>query len=95
LDYDLSHIDAIQEGKLLRFKAIKEAAGMVTINEARSMANLPTINKIGDFTGEDMYVGFTQAIVKDDDEITDMNGQAPNQEGGKDKKDKPKKDDKK
>ena len=42
-----------------------------------------------------MYVGFTQAIVKDDDEITDMNGQAPNQEADKDKKDKPKKDDKK
>ena len=93
LDYDLSHVDAIQEGKLLRFKAIKEAAGMVTINEARAMANLPTIAKIGDFTGEDMYVGFTQAIVKDDDEITDMNGQSPAED--KDKKDKPKKDDKK
>ena len=93
LDYDLSHVDAIQEGKLLRFKAIKEAAGMVTINEARSMANLPNIAKIGDFTGEDMYVGFTQAIVKDDDEITDMNGQSPAED--KDKKDKPKKDDKK
>lgn len=95
LDYDVSHVDAIQEGKLTRFKAIKEAAGMVTINEARAMANMPTVGKLGDFTGEDMYVGFTQAIVKDDDEITDMNGQAPNQEGDKDKKDKPKKDDKK
>jgi len=68
---------------------------MVTINEAREMANLPKVGKLGDFTGEDMYVGFTQAIIKDDDEITDMNGQAPNQEADKDKKDKPKKDDKK
>ena len=88
LDYDLSHIDAIQEGKLLRFQAIKEAAGMVTINEARAMANMPTIAKIGDFKGDDMYLGFTQAVVKDEDEISDMNGQA-------EKNKEPKKDDKK
>ena len=88
LDYDLSHIDAIQEGKLLRFQAIKEAAGMVTINEARAMANMPNIAKIGDFKGDDMYLGFTQAVVKDEDEISDMNGQA-------EKNKEPKKDDKK
>jgi HK97 family phage portal protein len=93
LDYDVSHIDAIQEGKLLRFQAIAQSAGMVTINEARSMANLPSINKIGDFTGEDMYLGFTQAVVRDNEEISDANGTSD--QNVKESKDKPKKDDKK
>jgi phage portal protein BeeE len=93
IDYDLQHIDAIQEGKLLRFQAIAQSAGMVTINEARSMADLPTINKIGEFTGEDMYLGFTQAVVRDNEEISDANGTSD--QNVKESKDKPKKDDKK
>ena len=93
IDYDLQHIDAIQEGKLLRFQAIKESAGMVTINEARAMAGLKDITKIGDFTGEDMYLGFTQAVVRDNEEISNANGESDaNVTEGKDK---PKKDDKK
>ena len=96
LDYDVSHIDAIQEGKLLRFQAIAQAAGMVTINEARAMANMPQVGKIGEFTGEDMYLGFTQAVVRDNEEISDANGTSDaNVDESKDKKDKPKKDDKK
>ena len=96
LDYDLQHIDAIQEGKLLRFQSIAQAAGMVTINEARAMANMPAVGKIGEFTGEDMYLGFTQAVVRDNEEISDSNGTSDaNVNEGKDKKDKPKKDDKK
>ena len=74
LTYDISHIDAIQEDKLMRFKAIKEGAGMLTINEARIMAGLKTVDTIGDFKGDDMYVGFTQAVVSDQQEISDANG---------------------
>ena len=93
IDYDLQHIDAIQEGKLLRFQAIAQAAGMVSINEARSMAGLSSVAKLGDFTGEDMYLGFTQAVVRDNEEISDSNGTSDaNVTEGKDK---PKKDDKK
>lgn len=93
IDYDLQHIDAIQEGKLLRFQAIAQAAGMVSINEARSMAGLSSVAKLGDFTGEDMYLGFTQAVVRDNEEISDANGASDaNVTEGKDK---PKKDDKK
>ena len=96
LDYDLQHIDAIQEGKLLRFQSIAQAAGMVTINEARAMAGMGNVGKIGEFTGEDMYLGFTQAVVRDNEEISDANGTSDaNVDESKDKKDKPKKDDKK
>ena len=72
--YDLSHIDALQEDKILRFKAIKEAAGMITINEARELAGFASVDSIGEFDGEDMYVGFTQAVVSDQEEISDQNG---------------------
>lgn len=96
LDYDLQHIDAIQEGKLLRFQSIAQAAGMVTINEARAMAGMSNVGTIGEFTGEDMYLGFTQAVVRDNEEISDANGTSDaNVDESKDKKDKPKKDDKK
>ena len=88
LDYDLSHIDAIQEGKLMRFQAIKEAAGMVTINEARAMANMPYVGKIGEFTGDDMYLGFTQAVVRDNEELSDSNGTSPKTNPKNDKNDK-------
>jgi len=93
IDYDLQHIDAIQEGKLLRFQAIAQAAGMVTINEARAMAGLSEVDVLGEFKGKDMYLGFTQAVVRDNEEISDANGKSDaNVTEGKDK---PKKDDKK
>ena len=74
LDYDVSHIDALQEDKLMRGKAIKEFAGMITINEAREMAGLKPVDSIGDSAGDDMYVGFTQAVINDQEEISDVNG---------------------
>ena len=61
LDYKLDHIDALQEDRLMRGKAIREFAGMVTINEAREMAGLKPA-KTG---GDDMFVNFTQAVDKD------------------------------
>ena len=88
LDFDLSHIDALQEDKIMRFKAIKEGAGMISINEARKMAGLKSVDSIGDFSGEDLYVGFTQAIVQDTEEISDQNGtnkDKPKEEDGTDK----------
>ena len=74
IDYSLDHIDALQEDKLLRGKAIKEFAGMITINEARMKAGMAPIDSIGETSGEDMYVGFTQAVVSDQAEISDQNG---------------------
>ena len=60
IDYKVDHIDALQEDKLMRGKAIKEFAGMVTVNEARKMAGLPEMEGP---EGEEMYAGFTQAVV--------------------------------
>ena len=74
LKYEVDHIDALQEDKLMRGKAIKEFAGMVTINEARAMAGFKPVDVIGEFDGDDMYVGFTQAVVTDQEEISDQNG---------------------
>ena len=74
LDFDLSEVDALQEDRLMRGKAIKEFAGMITINEARKMAGLQPLDVIGEFGGDDMYVGFTQAVVSDQEEISDQNG---------------------
>ena len=62
--YDTSSIDALQEDKLMRGKAITAFAGMVTINEARKMAGLPPMAEGGD----ELYVGFTQAVVNQDEE---------------------------
>ena len=76
--YDLSHIDALQEDKILRFKAIKEAAGMITINEARELAGFAPVDDLGEFSGDDLYVGFTQAVVSDQQEISDQNNTKPN-----------------
>ena len=73
LDFKVDHIDALQEDNLMRGKAIKEFAGMVTINEARQMAGLMPIQTLGDFNGDDMYLGFTQAVVQDQEEISDAN----------------------
>ena len=74
LDYDIAHIDAIQEDKLMRLKAIKEGAGMMSINEARIAAGYKPVDKLGEFSGDDMYVGFTQAVVSDQQEISKQNG---------------------
>ena len=70
LDFDLTGIDALQEDKLMRFKAIKESAGMITINEAREAAGfkpyewmLPPTSM--DEFNEQVYVGFTQSVVED------------------------------
>ena len=73
LDFDVTDVDALQEDRLMRGKAIKEFAGMVTINEARAMAGLQPVDVLGEFNGDDMYVGFTQAIVQDQEEISDIN----------------------
>ena len=80
LDFDVSQVDALQEDKLMRGKAIKEFAGMITVNEARAMAGLQPIANIGDTSGNDMYVGFTQAVISDQAEISDINGEKPEQE---------------
>ena len=68
LDFDISGIDALQEDKLLRFKAIKESAGMITINEARIAAGLKPYEWMKEPTtmeefNEQVYAGFTQAVV--------------------------------
>ena len=75
LEYDLSHIDSLQEDKLMRFKAIKEGAGMLSINEARIAAGYKPVDKLGEFSGEDMYLGFVQAVVSDQEEISDNNNE--------------------
>ena len=74
--YDINHIDALQEDRIMRGEAVQKFAGMVTINEAREMAGLPPIDKIGEFDGDEMYVGFTQAVVRDNEEISSANGQS-------------------
>ena len=79
LDFDLSAIDALQEDKLMRFKAIKESAGMITINEARVAAGIKPFEWMKEPTTMDefrdqVYVGFTQAVVQDTEEISDVNG---------------------
>ena len=73
LDFDLTQIDALQEDKLMRFKAIKESAGMITINEAREAAGikpyewmLPPTN-MEEFN-EQVYVGFTQTVIEETEE---------------------------
>ena len=60
LDFDLSNIDALQEDKLMRGKAIREFAGLVTINEARKMAGLKPMTE----GGEEIFVNFTQSVDK-------------------------------
>ena len=76
LDFDLTDIDALQEDRLMRGQAIKEFAGMITINEARQMAGLQPIDSIGEVSGDEMYVGFTQAVVSDSEEISDINNES-------------------
>lgn len=80
LDYNLNHIDALQEDRLMRGKAIKEYAGMITVPMALEMAQLP----IPEFMKKEptnmdewrdmLYLGFTQAVVTDQEEISDQNG---------------------
>ena len=66
LDFDLSNIDALQEDKLMRGKAIREFAGLVTINEARKMAGLKPMTE----GGEEIFVNFTQSVDKGTDDAT-------------------------
>lgn len=74
VDYKLDHIDALQEDKIMRGKAIKEFAGMISVNEAREMAGLKPIAGFADGgSGDDRYVGFTQAVVQDSEEISNVN----------------------
>ena len=65
IEYKLDHVDALQEDRLMRLKAIKEGAGMITINEARKLAGFLPIAKIGDFSGDDMFAGFVQGTLDD------------------------------
>ena len=70
LDFDLTNIDALQEDKLMRFKAIKESAGMITINEARIAAGHKPYPFWSEPTNreefnEQVYVGFTQTVIED------------------------------
>ena len=85
LDFDLNGIDALQEDKLLRGKAIKEFAGFITINEARAKAGLDPYTWMTEPTSmeefkEQMYLGFTQAVVSDQEEISPSNGENEQQE---------------
>lgn len=83
LDYDLGHIDALQEDKLTRGKSIKEYAGLITINQALELAGLPKHTWMKEPTNmeefrEQMYLGFTQAVVTDQEEISDVNNNDEN-----------------
>ena len=76
LDFDLSNIDALQEDKLMRFKAIKESAGMITINEARIAAGMKpytwmTPPTTMDEFNEQVYVGFTQSVIEEGKDTED------------------------
>ena len=73
-------INPIQEDLLMRGKAVKEFSNMITINEARGMVGLPAVDKIGQFSGDDMYIGFVQASINDNEEISDVNGTTEDQE---------------
>ena len=67
-DIKLDHIDALQDDKLTRFKAIKEAAGAITNNEYRLLAGLePTDEPWGD----ERYVGFVQAVMDESSDSED------------------------
>ena len=76
--YDVSHIDALQEDKINRGEAITKFAGMITINQALALAGLPTYDWMKEPTNmeefrEQLYVGFTQAVISDNEEISDIN----------------------
>ena len=79
IDYDLNHVDSLQEDKLMRGKAIKEYAGLVTIPMALEMAGLPVYDFMKkeptswDEWKEMQYLGFTQAVVSDQEEISNIN----------------------
>lgn len=72
LDYDLEHIDAIQEDRLMRGKAIKEFAGAITINQALTMAGMDPYEWMAPPTNmeefrEQMFVAFTQGVANNND----------------------------
>ncbi len=65
LDFDLTNVHAIQEDLLSKGKAIKEFAGMITVNEARVKAGMPPLAS-SDPRGEETFVQFTQTSDKGD-----------------------------
>ena len=80
IDYDLSHVNALQEDLLTRGEAISKFAGFITINEAREKAGMMPFDfmsepKTMEEFKETMYLGFTQAVVSDQEEISPTNGE--------------------
>ena len=76
LEYDLSHIDSLQEDKLDRFDLISKGAGLLTINQALAMAGEPTYDWMKPPTNmeefkEQLYLGFVQGVVSDTDNFKD------------------------
>ena len=59
LDFEVDHIDALQEDKLMRGKALQAYAGVITNNEYREMAGIPLTKEAW---GNDQYVGFVQSV---------------------------------
>ena len=57
--YDISHVDAVQEDKLMKGKALQAFAGTISNNEWRIMAG---IGPTDEAWGEERYVGFVQAV---------------------------------
>ena len=84
-DYEVGHIDALQEDKLMRGKAIKEFSGMITINQAREMAGLKPYDWMKEPTNmeefnEQVYAGFTQSVVGESASDSGSNGESDMQE---------------
>ena len=94
IDFKIDHIDALEEDKLMRGKSVKEFAGTCTINEARIMLGFKPFSWMSEPTSmeefkEQMYLGFTQAVVSDQEEISNQNGSNEEQDSdGSNSKDK-------
>ena len=73
IDFDLTNIKPIQEDHIKSGEAVQKYAGLVTINEARKLAGLPPVDKLGELDGNSLYVGFVQAVVSDSEEISEVN----------------------
>lgn len=58
LRYDVSHIDALQEDKLMRFETISKAGAAITNNEFRILAGLEPTKESW---GEERYMQFVQS----------------------------------
>ena len=86
IDFDLTHIMPLQEDYIKSGESVQKYAGLVTINEAREMAGLPPVVKLGEFSGEEMYVGFVQATTGNDKEDSPINGENQDQDNDKPKR---------